>query len=234
MFEKIINELAKAQTTDEIISYKSQILKLYTEIYSEICSKGCCITNYHDIETLYNLNSPMAAYYGTRFYEECGIPFLKKHNSMTINILNFIVLFYSLQIINLLENGFFNKVSKCIYKHPEDMVFEHTEKINLTDNKQNLFAVLWSYFVCVITIGDDTREFIMEYDGKQEIFYLTDEKYEIVIDTIYKSLDGNDYFNIIDKILGKYKTRFTKMQYIATHQPLFVDVGYKYLCSLIM
>lgn len=175
----------------------------------------------------------MLAEGSTLFYDKGGIPFLRDNNSRTIDILEFIVLFYSLQIIKLLESGFYDKASKCIYKDSTDLVFERTEKINLADNQHGLFAVLWLYFTQVITIKDDTTEFIMEYNGERVIFYLTNEKYEKVLDIIYESINSDKCFHVvITRILGSYRTRFTKVEYISKYQPLFVNVGYDYLCML--
>lgn len=229
MIENLINELAKANTKDEILSYKSQISKLYNELYEKICFQNSCvyIQNYRDIKMLHELRMPMMAY-SDSFYDKFAIPFLKEHNSETIDILEFVVLFYILQVINLLENGFFNKASKWIYKNSK---FDHTEKINLTDNTKNLFCLLWCYFMEVINIKDDTRQFTIAYD---EDFYLNDEKYEEVIDAIYESLKCDSrYFLVIGKILGQYRLRFTKMKYIIKYQPLFVNVGYEYFWTLI-
>lgn len=234
MIENLVYELTKANTSDEILSYKTQISELYNELYEKICSQSCFIQNYHDIKMLHKLHMPMTAYYGTSFYNEFAIPFLQKYNPETMDILEFIVLFYSLQVINLLENGFFNKVSRCIYKSPTDELFDRVEKINITESKQNLFIVLWCYFVSAITIDDDTYEFKMtDDDCKLNIFYLSNEKYEEIIDVIYKNIEDSSYFNIIDKILGRYRTRFTKIQYILKYQPLFVNVSYEFLIALI-
>lgn len=233
MIEPLIEKLMKAETNNQILSYKPQILELYNDLYEKIRSRGCSILNYEDIKMLHNLSSYMQAYYGTLFYEKGGIPFLRANNPRTIDILEFVVLFYSLQVINLLESGFYNEASKCIYKHPTDLVFERTEKINLADNQHSLFAVLWLYFVQVITIKDNTSEFTMEYNGEQVIFYLTDEKYEKVLDIIYESINNDNCFCVvIESILGRYRTRLTKIEYISKYQPLFVNVGYDYLCAL--
>lgn len=238
MIEKTINELLKAETREEILSYKQQILDLYDDLYEKICphslyEKSLCITNFEDIKMLHEMEEPMMAYYGPDFYSKCGIPFLKEHNSKTVDILELTVLFYSIQIIDFLENGFYDHVDLCIYESLTE-VFDRTEEINLTryKYKQNLFAVLWFYFMKVITI-EGNREFSIEYDCDTDIFYLTDETYEEVLDLTYKNFNGSNYFHIINEILGIYRVRFTKMEYILKYQPLFVEVGYRYLCTLL-
>lgn len=236
MIEKLMNELMEAKTADEILANKSQILDLYNNMFDKINNQTCSITNYNDIKNLHDLEYPMMAYYGPYFYSQCGIPFLKQHNSKTIDVIEFSVLFYSLQIFELLKNGFWDEVLLCIYDKERSIdMFDHTEKINLTAHKykQNLFAVLWFYFMRVITIEDNEREFTLEYDSNTDIFYLTDEEHEEVLDMIYKNYNNSKYSRIIDKILGVYRIRFTKMKYILEYQPLFVEVGYRYLCAII-
>ncbi len=226
MIENLINELAKANTREKILSFKTQISELYNEIYEKICSQGCSITNYEDIKMLHKLHFPMQAYYGPYFYDKLGVPFLKEHNPPTIDILEFIVLFYSLQVINLLENGFFDKVSEnSFYTSPTEI---------FTKSKQDLFVALWCYFQRVITIKDDTREFsVIDDKCNLIIFYLSDDEYEDVIDITYRNIVDSNYFFVIGKILGIYRLRFTKMQYVLKYQPVFVNVGYEYLCTLI-
>lgn len=234
MIRELMNNLMKVETKDEILTFKPQIMDLYNVLCEKMRSQICSITNFDDIKMLNDLESHMMAYYGPHFYNKCGIPFLKEHNPETIDILELSVLFYSLQIISLIENGFYLDTSLCFYKNPMDDIFDHVEKIDLTEYryKQNLFNILWFYFVQVVTLDYNTREFTIEYDDKQDIFYLSTEKYEEVIDMIYKNVDGSQYYQVVKRILGQYRMRFTKMEYILKYQPLFVNAGYKYLCTL--
>ena len=235
MIQKLINDLMKSDTAEKIMSYKPQILDLYNSLNKKIENQTYSITNFEDIENLHRLKYPMMAYYGPYFYSQCGFPFLKEHNPKTIDIIEFSVLFYSIQILELLENGFFDKASLCIYDINRSLeIFDHTEKINLTEYKykKDLFAVLWFYFMEVITIEDNNREFTIEYDNNTDIFYLGDEKHEAVLDMIYKNYDGSEYSSAINRILGIYRMRFTKMKYILEYQPLFVEVAYEYLCAI--
>lgn len=238
MIDEIMKNLMKATTADEILSYQPQILILYNSMYEKLHNQAYSITNFDDIKMLHDLEFPMMAYYGPCFYEKCGIPFLKEHNSGTLDIIEFSVLFYSLQIMELLEKGFYGQTSLCVYKKESDVVlgvFDHTEKINIAEYKykHNLFAVLWYYFMCVITIEKNEREFTLEYDCDTDVFYLPDEKYEEVLDMIYKNYNASNYSCIIRKILGRYRIRFTKMTYLLEYQPLIVKVGYEYLCSIV-
>ena len=66
-----------------------------------------------------------------------------------------------------------------------------------------------------------------------DTFYLDDRKYEKVLDIIYKNYDGSKYSNAINGIRGVYEIRFTKHIYVSKYQPLFVHVGYKYLCTIV-
>lgn len=230
----LINKLMKARTVDEILSYKGQVLDLYENLYKKISSQSYSITNFDDIKMLHDLELPMMAYYGHCFYGECGIPFLKEKNPRTIDVLDLAVLFYSIQVMNLLEKGFYDNATLCIYNTNLD-VFDYTKEINLTKYKykKELFAVLWFYFLQVITIKDDTREFTIEYDCDIDTYYLDDKNYEEVLDITYTNFDSSNYSEVINRILGVYRLRFTKMEYILKYQPLFVEAGYKYLCTLI-
>ena len=141
MIEKLMNELMQAKTSDEILAHKPQILDLYNSLYDKIYNQVCSITNYNDIKYLHDLESPMMAYYGPYFYSKCGIPFLRERNSETIDIIEFSILFYTLQVFELLENGFYDEASLCIYDKERSIdVFDHTEKINLTTYKYGVVS----------------------------------------------------------------------------------------------
>lgn len=72
----LIENLVNATSYDEIISYKTDVLAAYESLYKECYDKGfLCLTNYNDVETLCNLDSPMLAYFGPDFYNKCGFPF---------------------------------------------------------------------------------------------------------------------------------------------------------------
>lgn len=233
MIENLVDKLMKAETTDELLSYKSIALDLYDSLYKKMKSDAPFRTSFDDIKALNDLKFPMMAYYGPYFCAECGFPFIKEHNPKTIDVLELTVLFYTIQVMNLLETGFYSDAELCIYKTSPE-IFDHIEKINLTEyrSKRYLFITLWYYFVQIITIKDNERTFSMEYDDNIATFYLTDEKYEEVLDMIYRNYGNSNYSYVIDKILGIYKLRFTKMEYILKYQPLFVNVGYEYLCTL--
>lgn len=233
MIEGIMKELMEAETAEEILAHKIQLLELYNEVYDKIRS-NLSITNFDDIEYLHRLEAPMTAYYGLDFYSQCGIPFLKKHNLKTIEVIEYSILFYSIQILELLENGFFDKASLCFYNKEDFDQIDHFEEISLAEYKYNrsLFAALWFYFTQIITIEDGEREFVLEYDDKMVTFYLSDKQYEEVIDILYANYNGSKYSEIIGKILGSYRLRFTKMRFILNYQPLFVEVAYRYFCAI--
>lgn len=218
MFKELVIELNKAKTFTEIVDYKHHILEVYNTAYEKLCNQSCFIQNYEDITNLHNLNFPMMAYFGPSFYSRCGIPFLKEHNPTTLDIIELSILFYSLRICELIENGFLKD-----------------EEVNIIENSRHgLFYVLWYYFMEIITIKEDeTRELTIENESGESTYYLTDENYEEVIDMIFHNYNDSKYSCIIDEILGVYRLRFTKMMYIMKYQPLFVEVGYRYLCSII-
>lgn len=74
-----------------------------------------------------------------------------------------------------------------------------------------------------------TRVVYLAHENECDILYIDDEKYETMLDTIYSNLSESKYKNIIDGILGIYKMRFTKMQYMLEYQPMFVRVAHKYI-----
>lgn len=237
MIEKLIQRMASATTAKELLAYKTQVTELYNEVFAKLSDEIHNITNYEDIKSLHDLESPMMAYYGLDFYEKCGIPFLKEHHPETIDIIEFVILFYTIQIFDLLENGFWNETSLCIYdKERHADCFSRVEKMNFTESslyKQNLFISLWFYFMRVITLEDNEREFPFDHESCTDVFYIDDDYYEYALDIIYENYDGSQYARIINKILGIYRMRFTKMLYLLEYQPLFVSVGFKYLCTII-
>ena len=52
-------------------------------------------------------------------------------------------------------------------------------------------------------------------------------------DSIYTNFKDSKYFFAIERILGAYRIRFTKMKYILEYQPMFVKVAYTYLHSIL-
>lgn len=136
--------------------------------------------------------------------------------------------------MELLEIGFYHDIDLCIYETSLE-IYDRVENIDFTQGKykEHLFVSLWSYFVQVICIKDNGREISLSYENNVESFYLTDEKYEEILDMIYRNYNRSNFSHIIDKILGIYNVRFTKMDYILNYQPLFVEISDEYLWSLI-
>lgn len=234
MIEKLVNELMEIKTSQEILAYKSQTIDLYNQLYKKMESQDYYYVNYDDIKALHDLKQPMIAYYGPYFYKKCGIPFVKEHNPNTIDVIEVAILFYIIQVMELLEIGFYHNIDLCIYETSLE-IFDRVENIDLTKSKykEHLFVSLWSYFVQVICIKDNGREISLSHENNVESFYLADKKYEEILEMIYDNFKSSHYSHIIDKILGIYKVRFTKMDYILNYQPLFVEVSDEYLWSLI-
>ena len=149
------------KTSEEILSYKPQVLELYDKVFQKTNEENCFIGNYNDIKCLHFLKSPMAAFYGNTFYKDSGLPFIKEHRPETIYVLELIVLFYTIQIIELLENGFWDKVRLCVYEIPQmPNTLDHIEKVNYVkmERTNSLFLSLWDYFKALITIKDNGYE----------------------------------------------------------------------------
>lgn len=226
----------QSNTIEELFNLKPQVLAAYNGLYKKISSSGCNYTNYEDIQNLYAISGSMSAYYGpaSDFYEKCGLPFLKKHNPVTLDIIELSILFYTVQIFELVEKGFFSNVTLCLYNvNPE--IFDYTEKMDFAkkaeENERPVFLSLWLYFSEFICIKDD-REFQFIWDNSTDIYYITDEEYEEVLDMIFKSYESSYYHNIITQILGIYNIRFTKMKYILDYQSLFINVGCNYIFAV--
>lgn len=217
MIEELISKINQAKTPAEILSYKPIIMDRYNDLGNKICNQNCSILNYEEIKMLHELNSPMMAYYGSSFFDKCGIPFLKEHNSNTIDIIEMAILFYSLQICELLKCGLLSK--------------EMDRLNNLSE--QDLFWKIWYYFKEIITCNNDTRQITVPYENETEEFYVTDEYYEKIIDLTFASYKNSKFMCIINRILGIYKIRFSKMMYVIDYQPLFVEVGYMYLNAIV-
>lgn len=235
MIQELLLKLMQAKSSEDILEYKPDMLELYQKIYEDLSKQGLNIVNYEDIKNLHDLERTMPAYYGNTFYKDCGVPFLKEHNPNTLEVIELCIIFYSLQICELLEQGFFNELSLCIYENPllPDMV-DHIEKINILRTEkysQTLFFTLWDIFMKIITIGEDDtpdKNVIVLHYGEEDCFYISTEEYEEVLDMIYKNYNQSRYSSIIRRIVGIYRQRFTKMSYILEYQPIFVKVGYEY------
>lgn len=238
MDNTLINMLVGATSKEELLSYKDDIIKAYSSAMEDLYTPDTflCKTNYEDIENLCNLEQPMAAYYGPEFYSKCGFPFIKKHNPSTLKVIKMTFWFYSVQIIELLENGFWDNVSLQIFRDSEmseepPISFDRTEYVNFTEIcKDKPFEWLWMYFKQLITIDKDTREINISWSYSDDlVFYIDDNAYNIAINKTYSSYIDSKYSDIVDRILGVYKLRFTPAKFILDYQPLFVRVSWHYL-----
>lgn len=250
MFKELIENLRNAKTKEEILSYRTKIQELYDQLLEEAGYDIYTSQSYDVIKLLYDAKYPMMSYYGVEFLEECGIPFLKEHDAKQIKVIEIVSLFYIMQVIDLLENGYFENVRLCEPKFDVEngvKFFGSSKEVNLTKGKyrNNLFVFIMRYFLQVITIEKDNRnrdrniaiDYIDEneekYKLKYEVFYLDDEEYEKVIDLIYENYKGSSYANLIKQILGRFKMRFTKMEYIMKYQPMFVQVAFDYMDAIL-
>lgn len=93
---------------------------------------------------------------------------------------------------------------------------------------------LWNYFNQIVNKNDEDDRYIDNYSeqGKRK-FYLDDDHYEEIMDISLDSFKYSKYSCLIQSILGNYRTRFNKYDYILNYQPIFVEVSYRYLLSLI-
>ncbi|MBF0979930.1 MAG: hypothetical protein HXK71_01220 [Clostridiales bacterium] len=220
MVKKLLCEICKAKTIEDILSYKKQISSIYSSLVDGLMDKSFSKTNYEDIKMLYDLNNPMMAYFGPSFYKRCGIPFFKKYNKRTLDIIELIVLFYSLLICEFIETD-------------ERDYWEDEILPNLFyDNERPLFLQLWSCFREIITIQKDEREIFIWDELECREVWLFDEHYEEILNLSLNKYKNSRYSCIINDILGIYQIRFTDIKYISEYQKIFVEVAYQYLQAI--
>lgn len=235
-FKELIGRLKKATTKEEIIKCKSEVMDLFDSYATNIAGKLPFRTCFDDIKMLYDVELAMTAYYAFP-YQQAGFPFLEKHNPKTIEIIQITVLFYTMQIITLLENGYFDKMSLCEYNDINADTLDFCGDIDFcVKYSKTLFQDLFYYLDAVQfdseRAGNYSERVVVVYlahENECDMLYIDDEKYETMLDTIYSNLSESKYKNIIDGILGIYKMRFTEMQYLLEYQPMFIRVAHKYI-----
>lgn len=215
----LLCKIYKATTVDEILSYEQDLSKEYNVLVDNLLENNeFCIANFEDVKMLYDLNIPMMAYFGPSFYKECGIVFLEKYNPKTLRFLEVSVLFYTLQILKWVKTDYWDdEVSHNLFYESEN----------------SLFLQLWNCFNQIINKKDNDRDIMIYSEQTTRKFYLEDKHYEEILDLSLDSFKNSRYSCLIQSILGNYRTRFNKYQFILEYQPIFVEVGYRYLLSLI-
>lgn len=216
----LLYKVCKATTIDELLSYEQDLSITYNILADNLLENNeFYILNFEDIKLLHDLNVHMMSYFGSLFYKDCGVVFLEKYNPKTLKFLDLSILFYSLQILKWIKTDYW-----------EDEVSR-----NLFYEKDNsLFLQLWNYFNQIVNKNDEDGRYIDNYSeqGKRK-FYLDDDHYEEIMDISLNSFKHSKYSCLIQSILGNYRTRFTKYKYLLNYQPIFVEVTYRYLLSLI-
>lgn len=216
----LLYKVCKATTIDELSSYEQDLSIAYNILADNLLENNeFYILNFEDIKILHDLNVHMMSYFGSLFYKDCGVVFLEKYNPKTLKFLDLSILFYSLQILKWIKTDYW-----------EDEVSR-----NLFYEKDNsLFLQLWNYFNQIVNKNDEDNRYIDNYSeqGKRK-FYLDDDHYEEIMDISLNSFKHSKYSCLIQSILGNYRTRFTKYKYLLNYQPIFVEVTYRYLLSLI-
>lgn len=215
----LLCKICKATTVGEMLSYEQDLSKEYSALVDNLLENNeFSIVNFEDVKMLYDLNSPMMAYFGPSFYKECGIVFLEKYNPKTLRFLEVSVLFYTLQILKWVKTDYWDdEVSHNLFYESET----------------NLFLQLWDCFNQIINKKDNDRDIMICSEQGTKKFYLEDEHYEEILDLSLDSFKYSRYSCLIQSILGNYITRFNKYQFILEYQPMFVEVGYRYLLSSI-
>lgn len=216
----LLYKVCKATTIDELLSYEQDLSIAYNILADNLLENNeFYILNFEDIKILHDLNVHMMSYFGSLFYKDCGVVFLERYNPKTLKFLDLSILFYNLQILKWIKTDYW-----------EDEVSR-----NLFYEKDNsLFLQLWNYFNQIVNKNDEDDRYIDNYSeqGKRK-FYLDDDHYEEIMDISLNSFKHSKYSCLIQSILGNYRTRFTKYKYLLKYQPIFVEVTYRYLLTLI-
>lgn len=216
----LLENICKVTTVEELLSYEKELSATYNALADTLLENNkFYILNFEDIKLLHDLNTPMMSYFGNTFYKDCGVAFLEKYNPRTLTFLDLSVLFYTLQILKWIQTDYWiDDVSLNLFY----------------ESNNSLFLQLWNYFNQIINKNEDDNRHIIQY-SEQEIkkFYLDDDHYEEILDLSLDSFKYSKYSCLIQSILGNYRTRFNKYDYILNYQPIFVEVSYRYLLSLI-
>lgn len=216
----LLYKVCKATTIDELLSYEQDLSIAYNILADNLLENNeFYILNFENIKMLHDLNIPMMSYFGNSFFKDCGIVFLKKYNPKTLKLLDLSILFYTLQILKWIQTDYWiDDVSHNLFYEDEN----------------NLFLQLWDYFNQIINKNENDDRYITTYSEQEsKQFYLEDEHYEEILDMSLDSFKYSKYSCLIQSILGNYRTRFNKYDYILNYQPMFVEVSYKYLLALI-
>lgn len=216
----LLCDIVKATTVEKILSYEPDLSNAYNAWADNLLDNNNFYSLiFEDIKILHDLNTPMMSYFGDSFYEKCGIVFLEKYNPRTLKLLNLSVLFYTLQILKWIKTDYWiDEVSNNLFY----------------EDGNSLFLQLWDYFNQIINKNENDDRYITTYSEQEsKQFYLDDDHYEEILDMSLDSFKYSKYSCLIQSILGNYKTRFSKYKYILDYQPIFVEVSYRYLLSLI-
>lgn len=237
MIESLMMKLIKAKAKEELLSYQGEVEQMYNDLFHKIKEERVTIEDYNNIKALHGLNTTMAMtqYYGSDFYRDCGIPFLKEHRPETLDVIELSILFYTLLIFDLVKGGFWNNVGRCIYRERKAMYeLDHVEREDFTKSypNQSLFLDLWYYLEQLMLLEDEGRE-ISLYPDNSHIYYIRDNDYEHLQAFIYGRYKNSKYSDTIMDVLGSYKIRFTSMLYIIKYQPLFVEVAFHYMVDIL-
>ena len=117
----------------------------------------------------------------------------------------------------------------------EGLVMNYTD-VNIIEKftGDNMFVSLLQYLTNLILIEDSNREISVNNKNYTYGFYIDDSEYEEVMEFICEKY-RNSYFEIIiNRILGIYNIRFTKMRYIMEYQNLFVKVMCDYISQIVL
>lgn len=225
MIEELIKKMAKARTPEELMAYKPEVEKAHGDLYKELADNGHGMLHYHVIKNFHAINPTMFAIYGYNFHIRSEIPFLKRYSPCAIETIEFIATFYSLQILELLETGYFKKMLLCV---GEAMI----ETVDIVDCHLvgGLFAFLWYYFAKMLNLKDGENKIEIFYDIRMEpdYFWVRRERYEEVIEMTLQNFADSTYRKIVKGMFDEFD-RITRVRYIYEYQPLFVEIAYDYL-----
>lgn len=236
-FGELIMALRDVETKESFIGLIDDVISLYEQNLEMIDETHLSLLNYEDMYYLNELNSYMSAYFGVNFYRKCGIPFIQKYNKNTIYVIETTILFYTIQIAELIKTGFFDELMEAVMDYELDFVahMEYIDIFTTEKNKSPLFFRLWDVFNSLIqnNNGGAAISGAPLASGEPHVIYLQLREGNInsLIQNCYHGLICYDFIKIPEKMLHDHK-EFSPIEYMDNYQSLFVEVAYQYLISI--
>lgn len=224
--EELMRKLINAKSYDEILSYKFQVKKEYHAVFNNCKNSNIGKTQYDDIKELkdvYESIKKNSALSHDDYFIKTEKLLSEECDEKTMEILNLALLFYTMQIMNLIEKDFFKEV--CL----PGIAQKKCDVTLLLEPGESLFFMLWNYFEQILHVQRDIPFVLIEHKTSLVNLYVGPEIYEKLLTNTLNYYEKTNFNEIIEQILGRYRHQFTKYHFILEEQPLFVFVALGYL-----